>query len=111
MALQRERYRRKGWSAAKIERALLTRSLAHQRKSERPNKYAWFRERVVAWSSAYGQVGILAIWQGREHEKMPPGRRMLNMSTENFLRDGFPPETIVLIRGTAKEEKHGAGLG
>lgn len=109
----RERYRRQGWSAAKIERALRDRELARQHQPEPIDSPIQFREQVAEWVSVYGQVCILAYWEGREYDTLPPAERMLELSVEDFLRDGFPPGTVVRVLGMdAKNRwrKHGTGL-
>lgn len=107
----RETYRRKGWSAAKIERALRDRIPSQVRQAERFSTPDRFLERVAEWADSYGQICVLAHWEGRECDGMTrPAGRLLDVCAEDVLRSGFPPETVVRIRGVNTGRRHGQSL-
>lgn len=106
----RATYQSKGWSPAKIERALRDRMGAQARRAQRFSEPLRLRERVVEWVGTYGQVCILAQWEGRSLDgpnTSEPG--FLDMTAENFLQHSFAPETVVRI-GTNREQSNGAKL-
>jgi hypothetical protein len=60
------------------------------------------RGQILAWAAAYGAVGVRVRWEGRTGGSASNIGRVLEMRAEAFLRDGFPPDTVVLIRGEGR---------
>jgi hypothetical protein len=95
---QREQYQRKGWSEAKIERALAGRRLAHRGRQK--GAAVEFREAVVKLVGETGGLRLLShMYSGNVDTEMvrPAGRQSLRV--HSFVANGgvFPEDVVVDI--------------
>lgn len=94
---QRERYRRMGWSEAKIARALESRRSARGNERESEDRVK-FRDAIVALVEMAGSVLLLAQWVGNPQDAPEPRGRQ-DVTLERFVRDrgAFPAETVACV--------------
>lgn len=104
----RLRYAHKGWSAAKIERAVEAAVSAQAHKPAHSDHARAFRERVCNWVSEFGQICLLAYWDDRDKDLASGG--WLELDVDEMLQRGFPPSTLVHVVATQKRRCYGAGL-
>ncbi len=105
-ARQRERYRRKGWSEAKIARALESRG--EKKRHARPDDpRPRFVDAIRQWVVSIGQVRLLAhSYSGSVDDEQLERFGQTTVTLAEFLRDEgtFPADTLVdIVRGEGGE--------
>jgi len=97
---ERARYARRGWSAAKIERAIQAKQAAHGRR--KPNSKAQeFCLGVEALASAGAEIALIShLYSGLFAEEVVLVGARAQISLQDFLASlgTFPEDTLVTIR-------------
>ena len=96
-----ERYRRKGWSEAKIARALeasATSKSARIGRNREIGPEGVFREAVGRQVREFGGVRLFAhLYNGSQDDEVVTCTARRRISLKTFLESGFPPDELVEI--------------
>lgn len=99
------RYRKKGWSEAKIARALDASAQAKSAPIGRNPEMGperLFRELIAAQVRRFGSIRLFAhMYQGVQDEERVRSEGSRRISLEELLEQGFPPDVLVEVSGTA----------
>lgn len=98
---QRERYREKGWSEAKIDRAIAARDRAKGASIGRTGGIGperLFREIISQQVAHYRSVRMLAhTYSGPVDKETVASETRVQITLLAFLQTGFPPDTLVEV--------------
>jgi hypothetical protein len=97
----REKYRKKGWSSAKIDRAVqaseAARVAAMTRRRE-TGAQLLFREVVAEQVRAFGTIRLFAhMYSGSQDEEMVTSESRARLDLSAFVISGFPADTLVEV--------------
>jgi hypothetical protein len=102
--LKRQRHRlvMKGWSSSKIERALNDKAESAGRPGRTNEAAEAFNSLVAELVVKLGEIHLFAhTYTGRMHEESVGVPKPSSVTLQQFLESGFPPDTIVSVRGAA----------
>lgn len=93
-AKRRAKYKQKGWSASKIERALNSKRQHDSKKRDIGRTFETFLDNIVATA---GEIGLFVHW----FKGSTVGESLNSLHTiKRYVGEGwdYPPDTLILIR-------------
>jgi hypothetical protein len=99
IAKDRARLVNKGWSAAKVQRALASKAQSAIRPTAKSAAEADFRKFVAAIVREIGLAHLFAhMYSGDQHAEVVRPSATITLPLPSFASNGFPPDTVTTIR-------------